>query len=175
MHRALVGILRAVVATATTAAVPLRTIPNADDYVEHRYSRTLRYMEETPLCCDVRPLGHVLRFIWLRTFDRPVVIRLDEKSNGTWALHTKIAKGQAGFDGGALQTNTVVTLPAEKVGSLEELLGPSAALWHVPSIDGEDGSRWIVEVRNGDFYRYVDQWSPDSGPVREVGLRFIAL
>ncbi|HTC43957.1 MAG TPA: hypothetical protein VK696_02810 [Steroidobacteraceae bacterium] len=38
-----------------------------------------------------------------------------------------------------------------------------------------DGSQWIVEVRDGNRYHYVDRWSPQDGPVPEIGERFIAL
>jgi hypothetical protein len=40
---------------------------------------------------------------------------------------------------------------------------------------GTDGSQWIIEgVENG-RYRVDDRWSPDAGPIRELGLGMIDL
>jgi len=38
-----------------------------------------------------------------------------------------------------------------------------------------DGAQWIVEVRDGDDYHFVDRWSPEEGLVREIGLLLMSL
>ena len=40
---------------------------------------------------------------------------------------------------------------------------------------GHDGSEWIFEgVKNGS-YRFLYRWSPGSGAIRDLGMKFIEL
>jgi hypothetical protein len=54
----------------------------------------------------------------------------------------------------------------------------AADAWSLPAEGGDsgrDGSRWIVELKDGGRYRVLDRWTPGGGPARQLGLAFLAL
>jgi hypothetical protein len=117
------------------------------------------------------------RFTWLRTFDHPVVIRIDVRPDGICELTTKVGLGAGGYDPGMLIRNE--SRPLLKVQS-EWLLNQIALMfWNAPSEDtkpgGNDGSQWIIEGAKNGKYQIEDRWSPEGGPVRELGLAMIRL
>jgi hypothetical protein len=40
---------------------------------------------------------------------------------------------------------------------------------------GADGSRWIIEARDGARYQVHDMWTPERGRIHRLGLVFIEL
>ena len=44
-----------------------------------------------------------------------------------------------------------------------------------PSLNGCDGSQWILEGRRNDRHHFTDRWTPDDGPYRDAGLLFLKL
>jgi hypothetical protein len=112
------------------------------------------------------------RFLWLRTFHHPIVIRIDVNIDGTSLLTTKMTSGAGGYGPGRLIQNETRTLSREQTKwSLEQIEGHN--FWKAPSVQndrGVDGSQWIVEgVRDG-AYHIVDRWSPKDGEIRALGL-----
>lgn len=121
-----------------------------------------------------KPAEVSLRFIWKRSFDPPVIIRIEWAANGA---ATMIAQQLPGPDSLA---------PAPVTRRLERALSPDEAApvaamrdsAGVPGFDceiGLDGSTWLIETVDAGGYRYFDRWSPDDGPVRELGLALLAL
>lgn len=81
------------------------------------YSAHLDAMEERPLREAVSTGGEAYRFLWLRTFHRPVVIRVVAR-NGQIVLETKETDGHGGYAPGrwadhvqGCWTNTELTQP----------------------------------------------------------------
>jgi hypothetical protein len=113
------------------------------------------------------------RFLWLRTFDQPVAVRIDVNADGTSRLTIKMASGAGGYGTGKLVRSDTYTLTREKttwfLGKIEE-----NKFWGLPSIDrtrmGADGAAWVIEGARNGSYHVVDRWSPDNGPVRIIGL-----
>jgi hypothetical protein len=117
------------------------------------------------------------RFTWLRTFDHPVVIRIDVRPDGICELTGKVGLGSGGYDPGMLIRND--TRPLTKQQSEWFLNEVALKFWTAPQVQakpgGVDGSQWIIEgVENG-RYQVEDRWSPDTGPIRELGLAMIGL
>jgi hypothetical protein len=143
------------------------------------YAWHLKALGETSLCCTSVAGQRTFRFTWLRTFHNPVAIRLEERSTSTWTIHIKVADGTGGYDPGNLTVNESHTLGADKVAQLLGLLDAGSAFWTIPSIDedrlGLDGSRWIIEVRHGSRYHFVDRWTPHDDPIQVLGKMFIEL
>ena len=150
-----------------------------DSFKEQWYSEQLRALGEAPMCCAKGATIHAYRFTWLRTFHRPVAISVSQDAKGNWAIHTKVTDGAGGYSPGKLVVNESRPLSADAAGALQRLLEPGSSFWTLPSEDKErfgfDGSQWIVEARSGDSYHYVDRWTPDKGPVRDIGLMFMKL
>jgi hypothetical protein len=146
----------------------------ADQFKAKWYSQELKVLEEPSLLEQSKtPSCESYRFLWLRSFHHPVVIRLDIRADGIGVLTTKVASGTGGFKPGHLVENTSRPLTREQtqafLGRLERV-----SFWSLPShVDdqnGTDGSQWVIEgVREGK-YHLADRWSPDNGPVRELGI-----
>ena len=113
------------------------------------------------------------RFLWLRTFNHPIAIRIDVNVDGTSLLTTKMTSGAGGYEPGTLIQNDTATLTREETNRfLGQIEGHN--FWRMPSIEetagGPDGAHWIIEgVRDG-TYHVVDRWSPEVGEIRSLGL-----
>lgn len=162
--------------------------PNIDAYVEAWYSTQLRALKEQPLCCGAASPGLTLRFTWLRSFDHPVVLRLENASGNSWTLTTKVASGMGAYKPGRLVIDTTfAVLPVDAMAIAESIrshdtfwnlptaAGRAAAPGELPREMGAGGSQWIVEVLDGSRYHYTNEWSPESGLVRDIGMRLIRL
>jgi hypothetical protein len=152
--------------------------PQLDKGTSKWYSSQLRALHEPSLWeLSKTDNGQSYRFLWLRTWDHPLSVRIVINSNGTGRLVTKMSSGTGGYDPGKLILDHTRELTKEQVASLR-LTIETAAFWGLPTNEttgGKDGARWIIEgVRQGQ-YHIADRWSPDSGPVRHVGLYLVHL
>jgi hypothetical protein len=157
------------------------------EFIEHWYSGQLSALKELPLCCGSKDLGVIVRFTWLRSFHHPVAIRLFRSGDGRWLLTTKVASGAGGYKPGRLVTNVKRELKANEAREILSLVAPATDYWKLsatevdePNSDGSitvhtDGAQWIVEVLDGSEYHVVDRWSPESGVIHDLGIRFMAL
>ena len=187
MRRAFIGVFLVIISSNAVGTDSLRYFPPAslsknpgsDEFREQWYSQHLIALGEKSLCC-ASVVGHrTFRFTWLRTFHDPVAIRLEERSPGNWTIHIKVADGAGGYDPGKLIVDESHTVSANKVTPLLGLLDTGSEFWAMPSIDEErfglDGSHWIIEVRQGSRYHFVDRWTPRNDPVHAMGELFIDL
>jgi hypothetical protein len=189
--RATAGIIFGWIALTSAAEAP-RYFPDIDGFKAQWYARQLQALQEKSLCCDSSSRGRVVRFVWLRSFQHPVVIRLDEMKPGNWRVLTKTGTGTGGGAPGTVATVNERTLSARDAAAMRALFKASSWFWRTASAQATttagdcapaktcvtvagDGSQWIVEVRDGSRYHYVDRWSPKDGPVHDIGERFIAL
>jgi hypothetical protein len=148
----------------------------ANDFVVDWYSQQLRALVEPSLWeTSQKTKDQVYRFLWLRSFHHPVVVRLTVNRDGTGSLVMKVASGQGGYEPGKLIENSTRQISKQQtqwfLDRVEEL-----KYWELPTheeknnVVGVDGAQWIVEgVRNG-TYKIVDRWSPEKGPIRSIGL-----
>jgi hypothetical protein len=186
---------RLVIILASVALSPLgmagdlaRYFPGQDDSAsKNRYAasergtaRILEQFNEPSLCCHPEETTREFRFTWLRTFDHPIVIRISERQDGNWSVVVKVASGQAGFDFDGLKLihdkSTAVSL--EAIIDLLNAFGPTKPFWTTLAYGGEvgsDGSEWLIEARSENGYHYVSRWSPEDGPVREIGELFLTV
>lgn len=128
--------------------------------------------EPSLLCATAAP---VYRFVWLRSFNPAIVVRI-EASAGGWRIS---AQEDAILD---MRRHRRTLRRVERPLTADEVRRFRAAIdrsrfWTAatePVEDGLDGALWLVEARDGGRYRYREQWTPDHGIVRDVGLAFIA-
>ena len=145
-----------------------------DDFKAQWYSSQLRALQEPSLFELAKvPDSESYRFLWLRSFNHPIAIRVDLKPDGTGVLTTKVANGAGGFRPGVLTVNTTRILTKEEVQTI--LLRISKfGFWQAPNpVDdqtGTDGSQWVIEGVKKGQYHVVDRWMPKSGIARELGL-----
>jgi hypothetical protein len=139
------------------------------------YGDPLRAMGERPLCPE--PGLERYRFLWLRTFHHPIMIRA-EVSNGRAVVTGKELDGAGGYEPGKLIRDTTVELSPEQSRELKRLV--AQGFWSAPAQPhpdsgrvGVDGAQWILEG-TADQYHIVDRWSPDAYP-REASFRQLCL
>ncbi|MDR6841542.1 hypothetical protein [Pseudoxanthomonas sacheonensis] len=151
-----------------------QTDERSDAFVRHWYSKHLTAMGEPSLSCG-QP-GHVYRFTWLRTFHHPVVVRVIDK--GSHAVVQAIElDGAGGYEPGKVLRRFEKTLSVDQLQELKNAFS-EAQFGSMPTSEernGLDGSEWIVEVSDTGKYHVVVRWSPDNGPIRDIGSRFLAL
>lgn len=119
------------------------------------------------------------RFLWLRTFNRPVSARLTIAEDGSGQLAIKVLSGSGGYKPGKLIKNRSIEVSKDSVDYFRQLLD-KAEFWTAPTEEKEngtvnlDGAQWIIEAAKGGQYHVVDRWSPDDGPFRRAAL-FLAI
>lgn len=121
---------------------------------------------------------HTYRFLWLRTFDAPIAIRIETNSLGAGLLFAKATDGKAGYLPGKLVTDDVQRLTADHIdGFLAKL--DHVQFWQLPATDysrqGFDGADWVVEGVKDGRYHVVVRWSPGNAPFRELALHMVEL
>jgi len=151
--------------------------PQADKALRESYSKFLTALQEPSLwkSSQTRKIQSY-RFLWLRSFDRPISVRLDVQPDGTALLTTRMTSGKGGYEPGHLIEHRTKKLTKEQTGwfldRIEEL-----KFWSLPTsppkdpnLVGVDGAEWVLEgIKNGQ-YHVVDRWSPDKGEVRTLGI-----
>lgn len=140
------------------------------------YGKHLRVMEEPSLIETQKTPREVYRFLWLRTFNRPVTVRL-EKSANYLRLTLVELDGAGGYGPGKIVTRRSQSIDnrqwCEFVGLLEK-----AGYWNlkgnIPD-GGLDGAQWILEGVRGGRYHFVDRWTPTDGHFREACVFLLKL
>lgn len=153
----------------------LSAYPSSDSFKAEWYSTHLKALSEPSLFqLAQNPTYESYRFVWLRTFHHPVIVRLDLRTDGIVDLTLKVSNGAGGYKPGRVIQNLSRPLTREETNMFFAKL-EKVNFWNLPSYEnegteGEDGSQWIIEgVRNGK-YHVVDRWTPGGGPVRELGI-----
>lgn len=133
----------------------------------------LSIASEPPLMHAKVEKGHtIFRLIWLPSFDDFWILRLDVGPHGDGQLNEKVIGGR-----GSQHSGQLIRSDQKHVSFVEiaKLLSSTAIkdFWSLPSRgkqSGCDGAFWILEGVQPSFaYHVVDRWSPDSGPVKEIG------
>jgi hypothetical protein len=147
----------------------------SDQFKANWYSHELKDLKEPSLTASNSPSAESYRFLWLRTFNNPVAIRLDLQPDGTGVLTTKVANGESGFFQVKKHLIQDVSRPLTRE-QVQEFLAQvkRANFWSLPSNvndqEGTDGSQWIIEGAKKGKYHVVDRWSPTEGAIRKLGL-----
>ena len=147
--------------------------PRGDNFKANWYSAQLRALKEPSLLHMAdNPAFHSYRFLWLRTFNHPIAIRIEIKPDGTGALTIKMTSGAGGYAPGTLIENTSRALEERQVKSFLALVD-GVNFWTAPNPvndqTGTDGSQWIIEGVRGGKYHVVDRWMPKSGVAYDLG------
>lgn len=161
---------------------------DSDEFVRKWYSYHLRTMGEPSLSCGVNKDTEIYRFVWFRTFHRPIAIRVSHSKEGTHLVAVE-STGAGGYVPGLVLGMPVkeseVPTRVQKVVSdsdwqaLVVNLG-KVDFWKIPTKEvseqlGTDGAQWIIEGRRGNEYHIVDRWTPRSGFYRSAGFAFLKL
>ncbi len=145
-----------------------------DAFRRQWYSEALTAMREPSLSCGVPIADETYRFLWLRSFDQPIAVRI-ARTGEHYELDAVVLNGAGGYSPGRVLRRVRRTLSQSQweqtVSALEGI-----GFWTMPTtklVLATDGAQWIIEGR-GDHYHVVDRWGGDDG-VRRVGLTFLNL
>ena len=151
-----------------------------NQFIVDWYTEHLKALDEPSLLAR-KGNGHAYRFLWLRTFHEPIVIRIMILDDGSGTVEVKVADGKGGYEPGEIIVSEEKTLAPEDV---ERFLSAvkKAQFWNEPAqeeIDEQeirlDGAQWILEGVHQGEYHVVSRWSPDKGPYRKLCLLMIKL
>ncbi|HEV2290061.1 MAG TPA: hypothetical protein VGR81_14045 [Candidatus Acidoferrales bacterium] len=160
-----------------------------DDFIGYRfdnsfttefYSRNLRALDE-PSLWEVSQQDKqtvVYRFLWIRTFDHPVAVRVTIAPNNTGTVVVKMSDGFGEAGPGHLIKDESHTLPATEVADLIARI-QRANFWDVPTVEpmkgtGLDGAEWVLEGVSSGNYHVVTRWSSQAnGSYRKLCLFFV--
>lgn len=120
--------------------------------------------------------GRILRFTLLPSFSHSIFVRIDAAEENPRLIATELT-GTTGWDPGKIGRRIDRDLTKAEYTEIESTLSQSR-IFDLAPIDctlGFDGSRWIIEAADKAGYRFIDRWSPESGPVHKVGEMLLAL
>jgi hypothetical protein len=146
-----------------------------DSILETWFSAELRMLEEPSLLrLSEETKSESYRFLWLRTFNQPIVVRLDIMSDGTGTITSKVANGEAGFPYTSKTLSRSVSRPVPRT-QVQSFLRQVTELgfWSLPTTlkgdqTGNDGSEWIIEGLKDGKYHVVERWCADNTPSKRV-------
>jgi hypothetical protein len=141
------------------------------------YSYMLTAFNE-PVLKDYQGNREVYRFTWLRSFDHPVVVRV-EKHAEIISISGKVSNGAGGYRPGEIIFDTTFNGTLEHIDTISSILS-SAGFWSLGTESrdniGLDGSKWIIEAYRNNQYQVVVRWSPAKGiAFRRIGEYLISI
>ncbi|MFY9559591.1 MAG: hypothetical protein WAQ52_05090 [Terriglobales bacterium] len=117
------------------------------------------------------------RFLWLRTWDQPISIRIDRNADGSGTLTLKVATSSVGCEANKLQTSRTKNLTKEEFASVVDQFTTSGFWTAAPTehSSGKDGADWVLEGAMDGQFHAVKRWSPQKGSVRQLALLILRL
>lgn len=165
------------------SAAPISTwYPGADRFMREWYLKPLIAMHEPPL---PERAGTGFRFLYLRSFDPPIAVRVEHGSQG-YTLRAVVLEpdvvvhvgSHAEAKPGAISQDLVRDLRQSEWADVTESI-TKLGFWKLPqedtANDGLDGAQWILEGFEEGRYHIVHRWSPESGTFREGCLVFLKI
>ena len=118
------------------------------------------------------------RFLWLRTWDQAIIVRVDRNDDETATLILKTPHG--GSDSDEPGTQGIVRM---KKLSKEELVNiaekfTTSGFWTMPSTassNGHEEAQWVLEATTNGHYHAMDGWSPKNGALQGLALYLLQL
>lgn len=161
------------------------TDQDRNEFYQRWYGEPLAAMREPSLLGWGKRPGEeglqVYRFLWLRSFDRPVAVRVQKERDGKARLFLKILDGHDG-DGKLDVEKTKLITDEEWLGLLKQIrasefwaIATNEQHWYYNE-DGmiagwrmNDGAQWVLEGSVGGSYHVVARQSPKDGEHRTSG------
>ena len=155
--------------------------PPLDSFEVSWFSGQLAALHEPRLNAAMPAKAESYRFLWLRSFHQPVVIRIYSTATGGRVV-AAVTNGAGGYAPGALIRRDSVELTPNAWSAFRAAID-TASFWTLPAEDsgrvGADGAEWVFEGRHGPRYAVFVRWSPDTSKslrlVRRLGLAFLRL
>jgi hypothetical protein len=145
----------------TPAFFPPNTFPRgADQFVSDWYGKHLVAMNEPSLWAAALRGETAYRFLWLRTWGRPIAVRVTFDGANARLFATRLS-GDGGYDPGKVDVHRERDLETTAIHRVEAAF--SAASFDRIDVEGKmgaDGAQWVLERAKDGVYRLVERWSP---------------
>lgn len=125
-------------------------------------------MKEPSLSRRWRRETETYRFLWLRSFDNPIVVRIWRSESNVY-LVTRQLDEDGGPNPGKLVVNRISSLSKEWDEFTKHL--ERSVYWTLPTDIGDignDGAQWVLEGARAGHYHVVDRWSPITDNYRRA-------
>ena len=151
--------------------------PWADTMKNKWYSNVLYEMNE-PILYNGKEKIEIYRFIWLRSFKNSIVVRV-ENHNDKYNLFWKVYCDSRKCEEKKLIVDKSRSISKKEWDKLKWHLRKTFfwRMWTViPSITSKsDGSEWVLEGANINYYHVVDRWCPENINYRNCCLYLTSL
>jgi hypothetical protein len=131
-----------------------------DTFMNVWYSKILAAMKE-PILTDYEGDVEIYRFTWLRSFHRPIAIRLEKQGNAI-TLTGKVLNVNEGSHSGKL-----ITIKSRRISESDWITAQAmlrnSNFWKLrvdTDARGFDGAEWILEGSTFESYNFTTVWSP---------------
>jgi hypothetical protein len=144
-----------------------------------RFGAFLAAAGEAPLASDGKRTGDdMLRFVWLRTFDAPIVVRIARRGKAAHLVATRLT-GQGGYDVGTVADRIARDLAPADVARLRARIAASdldqLPARHCERTASADGALWLFEHAVAGDYHFVLRKTGEERPVRDLGALLLEL
>nr|MDO8109259.1 hypothetical protein [Candidatus Sigynarchaeota archaeon] len=127
------------------------------------YAGHLSAMNEDPIYDTDSSDLTIYRFLYLRTFNNPIMIEVAVKKNEN-NLKAVILSGAGGYEPGTIEKEINKALNEKEIQEIEKYI-EKMDFWNLKTNDGQlglDGSQCIFEVHDkSNKYHIIDRWSPE--------------
>jgi hypothetical protein len=141
------------------------------------YGKHLRAMGEPSLLEVDNPDTETYRFLWLRSFDHPISVRI-ERIGYSFSLKSVELSGTGGYDPGKNVRMDNVEIFSDQWCRFTSLMD-KMQYWEQPTSSGyslgRDGAQWILEGVNDGRYHIIHRWSPRDEALREACIYLLKL
>ncbi len=147
------------------------------DSLDQGLSKFLEVLQEPTIIKISEHEDEVYRFLWLRSFDNPISLRM-QKSLAEFTLIIKQSDGKGGYDPGKLNASWTKKLSVWQWMKFKSLL-ESECFWTMDYTAHElaiiDGAWWQLEGKRENRYHIVRKASPTKGKFYEACLYLLEL
>jgi hypothetical protein len=113
-------------------------------------------------------MGEFIRFIWLRSFENPVVIRVNKFTD---TIYANIKELDISSEQKGILKDTIINLGAKEWNDFVGTLAKNG-FWNnalETNSNAQDGVTWYLESKVGEHYKLVEGW--DDGRLTSPSLR----
>jgi hypothetical protein len=116
-----------------------------------------------------------LRFLWLRSFHHPVVVRIDDLNRRSPRLHAVELSGRGGYGPGIPLRRLQRRLTPIDLGKVRSALATKPFSGDDPCEVGLDGAEWVFERAGQAQYSFARRSTPRSGNLYSLGTTLLDL
>jgi hypothetical protein len=148
---------------------------STDSFVSRWYSEELYSLKE-PILYSYSGEGQAIRLVWLRSFENPVVVRLNNFNDTVYATIKELSTKYSRKGASQFVRDTIIPVDISKWKESLSILETNA-FWNAPekdslNLNAKDGTPWFLECRLRDRYRFINRW--DEGSLSSKDLHLFA-